>query len=90
MIGIAPVEPYSKVIVKEIIENQQKMKEMKKMIKEGASKGRPVKGKEGAPVERKDGPSALLEKQYERYLKTEEDFVSTSPLKYRRPLPDVK
>ena len=45
LIGIAPVEPYSKVIVKEIIENQQKMKEMKQMMKEGASKGRPVKGK---------------------------------------------
>ena len=53
-------------------------------------KGGILKQSSGASRNQKDSENdednPVLMKAYERYLKTEE-FTSTSPLKYRRPLP---
>lgn len=95
--GIEPLEPYSKVLVNENLENRELIsylstkpvsdtKSMKSLAsKKSWSPERATRNADGSS--KPDlGKNPLLEKAFERFMKSEE-FVGVSPLKYRRPLP---
>jgi hypothetical protein len=97
--GIEPLEPYSKVLVNENIENKELISYLStkpvsdtKSVKSIASKksGSPERATRNGAANTDSKPdlgkNPLLEKAFERFMKSEE-FVGVSPLKYRRPLP---
>jgi hypothetical protein len=98
--GIDPLEPYSKVLVNEIIENRELLSYMSstkagssvsdaKSVKSLGSKksGSPERANRKTTDSKQDlGSNPVLEKAFERFIKSDE-FVGCSPLKYRRPFP---
>lgn len=92
--GIDPLEPYSKVLVKENIENKEVMAILlggkisdTKSAKSTRTANSPNRG--GSRNQKKEDPAnPVLEKAFEKYVKSDE-FVGCSPLKYRRPLPII-
>ncbi len=65
------------------MENKDKLSKLKQILPGSSLDDDAANGRNQNPP---SDINPLLAKAYERFLKTEE-FVSTSPLKYRRPLP---